>query len=636
MYNEYLSGNKKKGDQIRGSLEKMRSGKTLTMAEAANVTGVGPDRELGLGPEVKKKKKKKASGGYISGPGSKTSDSIPARLSNGEYVVRASSVQKYGKSALDKINEGRFASGGIVGEDSLMGAMASGMNARMSALWLKSVQDVAELAKDNYDMVEMAMADSTYGMYSDDDFGSGTYKEAPKGDMGDMSGGPRDVAGRVLTAANKKGLTKTLAAQDRENKQRQVNPINGNTGSDHSQPWNVAYAVDLGTSYAPGNAMSWMDKFAKEIQEVWGFPTSGQGMPAVERDGYKLQLIWRDSGHYDHIHLGARKLAEGGIVNFAKGGKVASLKKGMQKTPVSNLEQENEGVGNDGLRSFGLPWPEEPEPEAEPESEEKEKKEEENKAGNWESREQEIWGRFKNFGLSDAGVAGIMGNFKRESGYDPTIKQYGGGPGRGLAQWTYSDRWQNLLRWAKAKKLNPNTIEAQVGFTMHEMESSMKDLLKFLKNTDDPLAAADKFQRVFERAGHVAQGERDAEAKKLMKKYGGKTFEGGKYAEGGLAQLMDVVGGVSAPGVYDPKEHELEIGEMPDVVGGDGTWDSATGDAPLKGKPRNFDPMMTANTLRGMQIVEGLWPTTIKLRLSALIGANDPYPTILAVQHSTL
>lgn len=63
---------------------------------------------------------KKASGGYISGPGGPTDDKIPALLSNGEYVIKASSVAKYGKSNLDSINQGtadvqKYASGGIVG-----------------------------------------------------------------------------------------------------------------------------------------------------------------------------------------------------------------------------------------------------------------------------------------------------------------------------------------------------------------------------------------------------------------------------------------------------------------------------------------------------------------------------------------
>lgn len=66
----------------------------------------GPIRLAGGGPP---------DGGQIVGPGSGTSDSIPAMLSNGEYVVRASSVQKYGQHFLDAVNEGRlpkFAKGG--------------------------------------------------------------------------------------------------------------------------------------------------------------------------------------------------------------------------------------------------------------------------------------------------------------------------------------------------------------------------------------------------------------------------------------------------------------------------------------------------------------------------------------------
>ena len=57
------------------------------------------------------KTKFKASGGYISGSGSTTSDSIPAMLSNGEYVVNARAVQSMGVPMLDRIN--RMAAGGL-------------------------------------------------------------------------------------------------------------------------------------------------------------------------------------------------------------------------------------------------------------------------------------------------------------------------------------------------------------------------------------------------------------------------------------------------------------------------------------------------------------------------------------------
>lgn len=59
-----------------------------------------------------------ASGGSVAGPGTGTSDSIPAMLSNGEYVLNAQAVDRLGVPFLNGLNTGRlrgFASGGLVG-----------------------------------------------------------------------------------------------------------------------------------------------------------------------------------------------------------------------------------------------------------------------------------------------------------------------------------------------------------------------------------------------------------------------------------------------------------------------------------------------------------------------------------------
>jgi hypothetical protein len=53
-----------------------------------------------------------AAGGMIHGPGSGTSDSILARLSNGEFVMRAAAVRNLGAGFLSTLN--RFAGGGMV------------------------------------------------------------------------------------------------------------------------------------------------------------------------------------------------------------------------------------------------------------------------------------------------------------------------------------------------------------------------------------------------------------------------------------------------------------------------------------------------------------------------------------------
>ena len=47
---------------------------------------------------------RRAAGGLVTGPGSGTSDSIPARLSNGEYVIRAAAVRAIGTDTLNRLN----------------------------------------------------------------------------------------------------------------------------------------------------------------------------------------------------------------------------------------------------------------------------------------------------------------------------------------------------------------------------------------------------------------------------------------------------------------------------------------------------------------------------------------------------
>lgn len=77
-------------------------GNSKAAAQAANATVFGI---------------KAATGGYITGPGTGTSDSIPAMLSNGEYVMSASAVNRIGTPLLDAMNHGasvHYAGGGLV------------------------------------------------------------------------------------------------------------------------------------------------------------------------------------------------------------------------------------------------------------------------------------------------------------------------------------------------------------------------------------------------------------------------------------------------------------------------------------------------------------------------------------------
>jgi hypothetical protein len=85
-----------------------------------------------------------ATGGYVSGPGSATSDSIAAMLSNGEYVINAASTAKF-KPLLDQINTGtfpRFATGGAVGTIGSVPAIESAVQSSESKATVQHVFNI--------------------------------------------------------------------------------------------------------------------------------------------------------------------------------------------------------------------------------------------------------------------------------------------------------------------------------------------------------------------------------------------------------------------------------------------------------------------------------------------------------------
>jgi hypothetical protein len=129
MLTDILTGAKNVGDAFRGlavafleAIMKMEAEALAARAVKAITSLIGGGGFAGGGEAVAA-----ATGGYISGPGTSTSDSIPARLSDGEFVVNAKAVAQPGmREMLHAINgtpgfsrnaPGRvaaFASGGLV------------------------------------------------------------------------------------------------------------------------------------------------------------------------------------------------------------------------------------------------------------------------------------------------------------------------------------------------------------------------------------------------------------------------------------------------------------------------------------------------------------------------------------------
>lgn len=120
-----------------------------------------------------------ASGGSVAGPGTGTSDSVPAMLSNGEYVLNAQAVDRLGVPFLNGLNTGRlrgFASGGLVGSGGVAGYKAErgsnggqvqsvNLSMNVSAMDAASFGDF--LNRGGLDVVKQALFDSNRNFASE-------------------------------------------------------------------------------------------------------------------------------------------------------------------------------------------------------------------------------------------------------------------------------------------------------------------------------------------------------------------------------------------------------------------------------------------------------------------------------------
>lgn len=145
------------------------------------------------------------------------------------------------------------------------------------------------------------------------------------------------------------------------------------------------------------------------------------------------------------------------------------------------------------------------------------------------SNEEKIWKFLSARGLSDCGIAGLMGNLYAESGLIPTNLQnsYEGklgmadaeytslvdkglyanfvndSAGYGLAQWTYWSRKQGLLEYAKSSGRSIGDLEMQLEFLMKELSESFKGVLSVLMTTTSVREASDAVLLQFEKPASV-------------------------------------------------------------------------------------------------------------------------------------
>ena len=132
-----------------------------------------------------------------------------------------------------------------------------------------------------------------------------------------------------------------------------------------------------------------------------------------------------------------------------------------------------------------------------------------------EGNSEEVFKALIDKGFSKKSAAGIMGNWKQESSYytdiveggwdfpshmdtvPPAVGKYGE-PGYGLAQWTSPDRKEGLKNYAASIGKPVYDSDAQIGWTIEELNNRTPGLLQKMDNAKDAGEAAYLFHRDFE------------------------------------------------------------------------------------------------------------------------------------------
>jgi TP901 family phage tail tape measure protein len=149
-------------------------------------------------------KQKRAGGGYLTGPGTGTSDSIPIMASHGEFIVNAEDTAK-NRAVLEAINSGQvmgYAKGGRVGR-------------RVS----NAVDRLHARGRDAYDYISQARAGvMSQGSIAGFDFNSSAYTQAledQKAALADIAQAQASVARARLAADDAKTPLERARALDR-------------------------------------------------------------------------------------------------------------------------------------------------------------------------------------------------------------------------------------------------------------------------------------------------------------------------------------------------------------------------------------------------------------------------------------
>jgi hypothetical protein len=129
-------------------------------------------------------------------------------------------------------------------------------------------------------------------------------------------------------------------------------------------------------------------------------------------------------------------------------------------------------------------------------------------------------------GLTKRQSAGIVGNLIQESSVNPRAIQFGGGPGRGIAQWSVGGRWNtthhdNVAWYASAHSESRWSLHTQLAFTWYELHNVGGYGLSAIRRSTTIRGATIAFERDFEKCGQCDEAKRISYARQVYNAFAG-------------------------------------------------------------------------------------------------------------------
>ncbi|HET9990424.1 MAG TPA: phage tail tip lysozyme [Kofleriaceae bacterium] len=133
-------------------------------------------------------------------------------------------------------------------------------------------------------------------------------------------------------------------------------------------------------------------------------------------------------------------------------------------------------------------------------------------------------------GLTKRQAAGIVGNLIQESSVNPKAIEFGGGPGRGIAQWSVGGRWNsshhdNVTWYAAQNKESRWALHTQLAFTWYELHTVGGYGLSALRKDKTIRTATLTFERDFEKCGTCDASKRISYAQQVYNAFAGNARE---------------------------------------------------------------------------------------------------------------